>query len=143
MENSAVVHEYWELPSSEYPRGRRITTCSDKVLLYAEDIGFGEQDDSPRELPFFPFCHINVPGRLIPTCVVEQLIPVQREYNRSRSQIIENKNLVGNPMLIYPTGALNEEPTNEPGQILEYNPGAGKPEYLNPPALGVGNLQKY
>lgn len=135
-EDSAVVHEYWELPSAEYPKGRRITTAGSQVLVYEEDIGFGDTDDTPRELPFFPFFHINVPGRLIPTCVVEQLIPPQREYNKSRSQIIENKNLVSNPILLVPNGGLDEEPTNEPGQILYYNPGM-KPEYLDPPMMGV------
>ena len=115
-EHSAVVHEYWELPG-KYPKGRRITTCEDKVLFYSEDIGFG---DGERELPFFPFFHINVPGRIFPTCIVEQLIPIQREYNKSRSQIIENKNLVGNPIMIAPRGSLDEDPTNEPGQFLEY-----------------------
>src|SRR5574344_231116 len=136
LENSAMVHEYWELPTSKYPLGRRITTCGDKVLLYEEDIGFGPDDDSKRELPFFPFMHIKVPGRLMPTCLCEQLIPIQREYNKCRSQIIKNKNLVGNPILIAPRGCLDEEPTNEPGQFIEYNP-IGKPEYLQPPALGA------
>ena len=138
MENSAVVHEYWEKPSSEYPLGRRITTCADKVLLYEEDIGFGAEDDTEREMPFFPFFHIKVPGRLIPTCVAEQLIPIQREYNKSRSQIIENLNLFGNPIMIAARGALDEEPTNAPGQYIEYNPVGGKPEYLEPPEMSEG-----
>ena len=138
LENSAIVHEYWEKPSVDYPLGRRITTCGDKVLLYEEDIGFGASDDSERELPFFPFCHINIPGRLYPTCLVEQLIPLQREYNKSRSQIIENKNLYGNPIMLAPRGSLDEEPTNEPGQFIEYNPmGNGKPEYLLPPMMSA------
>lgn len=138
-ENSAVVHEYWELPSNQYKYGRRITTCGDKVLLYLEDIGFGEADETERELPFFPFFHIKVPGRLVPTCIVEQLIPIQREYNKSRSQIIENKNLVGNPPMLVPIGSLldGEEPNNEPGQIIYYNAGAGKPDYMEPPSMNA------
>lgn len=137
LADSAIVHEYWEMPTSKYPLGRRITTCGDKVLLYEEDIGFGPDDDSPRELPFFPFCHINVPGRLYPTCLVEQLIPIQREYNRSRSQIIEHQNLCANPILFTPKGCLDEEPTNEPGQIVEYNIVGKDPWYLNPPSIGT------
>lgn len=135
-EDSAVIHEYWELPSKDYPKGRRITTCGDTVLFYDEDIGFGDEDDSERELPFFPFFHIKVPGRLIPTCIVEQLIPIQREYNKSRSQIIENKNLFGNPIMMAPRGCLDEEVTNEPGQFIEYNMVGAKPEYLTPPPMG-------
>ena len=137
LTDSAVIHEYWELPTGKHPKGRRITTCGEKVLLYVEDIGFGEQDDSERELPFFPFFHIKVPGRLMPTCLCEQLIPIQREYNKSRSQIIENKNLFGNPILMAPKGCLDEEPTNEPGQYLEYNPVGAAPSYLTPPPMGT------
>ena len=137
LENSAVVHEYWEKPGGEYPFGRRITTCGEHVLLYEEDIGFGAEDDSERELPFFPFMHIKVPGRLYPTCIVEQIVPIQREYNKSRSQIIENKNLVGNPILMAPRGCLDDEPTNEPGQFLEYNIVGAKPEYLQPPTMSA------
>lgn len=138
LDDSAVVHEYWEKPTAKYPKGRRITTCSDKVLMYEEDIGFGAEDDTEREIPFFPFFHIKVPGRLIPTCVVEQLIPIQREYNKTRSQMIENKNLFGNPIMIAPRGALDDEPTNEPGQFIEYNIINGaKPEYLLPPQIGA------
>jgi len=141
LEDSAAIHEYWEKPSGKYPKGRRITTCGDKVLLYDEDIGFGEQDDSERELPFFPFFHIKVPGRLMPTCLCEQLIPIQRELNKSRSQIIENKNLFGNPILMAPKGCLDEEPTNEPGQFIEYNPVGTEPKYLTPPQIGADVYQ--
>ena len=137
LKDSAVIHEYWEAPSGKYPNGRRITTCAEKVLFYDEDIGFGAQDDTERELPFFPFFHIKVPGRLMPTCLCEQLIPIQREYNKSRSQIIENKNLFGNPILIAPRGCLDEEPTNEPGQFIEYNLVGAEPKYLEPPAMGA------
>jgi hypothetical protein len=39
-EHAAIVHEYWELPSSAYPNGRRITTCGKKTrrdLLVTQD----------------------------------------------------------------------------------------------------------
>jgi len=71
----------------------------------------------------------------------EQLIPIQREYNKSRSQIIENKNLFGNPILIAPKGCLDEEPTNEPGQYIEYNQVGAEPKYLPPPAIGTDVYQ--
>lgn len=136
-ENSVIVKEFWELPSTEYPNGRRITVAGGKVLFYDEDIGFGPDDETERELPFFPFFHIQVPGRVMPTCVVEQLIPVQREYNKSRSQIIENKNLMSNPVWLVPKGSLEEDPTNMPGAVYEYNFAMGKPEMLTPPSTGV------
>ena len=136
-DNSAVVNEYWELPGPEYPKGRRITVAGGKVLFYDEDIGFGPNDDTERELPFFPFFNIQVPGRVIPTCVTEQVVPIQREYNKSRSQIIENKNLMSNPMWLVPQGSLDDDPTNMPGGVLEYNAGAGKPEIVTMSSMGA------
>lgn len=141
FDNSAVVHEYWELPSAQYPKGRRITTCSDKVLLYEEDIGFGEQDQTPRELPFFPFVHIQVPGRLIPTSVVEQIIPIQREYNKSRSQIIENKNLMANPQWVVMEGSVDDEITNRPGGVITYKAGYQEPKVVQMPPMGADVYQ--
>lgn len=127
VEDSARVREYWELPSKEYPKGRRVTIASGKLLHFIDDIGFGENDDSERELPLFEFRHIIVPGRFEGRSIVEDLIPVQREYNKSRSQIIEHKNLMGNPPWVTEQNSLIEDITDEPGQNIEYKRGTSAP----------------
>lgn len=137
VENSAMVREYWELPSTKHPLGRRITIASDKVLLYEEDIGFGENDKSERELPLFPFIHIIVPGRVHGMSVIENLIPIQREYNKSRSQVIEAKNLMANPQWLVPNNCLVSDITEEPGGEIFYNPSIGKPEKTQPGNIGI------
>lgn len=138
-ENMAIVKEYWEMPTSKHPKGQRITISNGVLLFHEEDIGFGEEDNTERELPFKPFFHIVVPGRLYPTNVTEQCIPVQREYNKSRSQIIKNNELMANPIWLVPKGSL--EPgvgiTTKSGQVIEYNHGIGKPEMAQPAQLSA------
>jgi len=135
--NCAIVREYWEAPSHEYPKGRRITTAGGMELYYEEDIGFGEEDNTDREIPIFPLIHIPVPGKIIGTSVTEQLIPIQREYNKSRSQIIENKNLMANPVWVAQTGSVvDDEISTGPGSIVWYNQGFNAPEMRQPASLG-------
>jgi hypothetical protein len=135
--NSAMVKEYWERPSKEYPKGRRITIAGGVELFYEEDIGFGEEDITDRDIPIFPLIHIPVPGKIIGTSVTEQLIPVQREYNKSRSQIIENKNLMANPKWAAEFGGIIDDEINSaPGTVIWYRPGFQPPIMLQPASLG-------
>lgn len=135
--NSANVIEYWELPSKQHKNGQRITICKDKVLYYLEDIGFGKEDDTERQLPLFPYIHINVPGRVIGMSTVEQLIPVQREYNKSRSQIIQHKNLMCNPKWLVEENSINTDITDMPGEIVEYKKGFSAPIMSQTSPIGV------
>jgi hypothetical protein len=138
MANAAIVKEYWEKPSSKYPNGRRITIANGKKLFYEEDIGFGPEDDTDRELPFHPFVHIDVPGKIEGTCVVEQSIPIQREYNKSRSQVIEYKNLMGSPIWTAQENSLvNGEPVNAPDYVCIYKAGMKKPQMETPPSMAA------
>lgn len=86
-------------------------------------------------LPFIPRGHTKS-GLFYDTSFVEQIIPLQREYNRSRSQIVENKNLTSRPQWAIPLGAVNRsELTTEPGAVISYSPGFSPPEPIKPPQL--------
>jgi hypothetical protein len=138
MSNAAIVKELWIMPSFQYPLGRRITVANGKKLFYEEDIGFGPEDDTDRELPFHPFVHIDVPGKVEGTCVVEQSLPVQREYNKSRSQVIEHKNLMGSPIWTAQENSLiNGEPVNKPDYVCIYKAGSKKPSMEQPPSMAA------
>lgn len=137
IDNSVQVKEYWEKPCTKYPKGRRITLANGVLLYYEEDIGFGRKDDDDRELPFFPFHHINIPGRVYGQSMIEHLIPIQREYNKSRSQIIKNKNLIANPQWLVEDGAVVEEITNSPGGIINYRKGFSPPILSQPASIGA------
>jgi len=73
---------------------------------------------------------------LYPMSDVEQLIPLQRELNRTRSQIVEHKNLMCKPKFLVPKQAQIAKTafTSEPGEIIEYTY-PYRPEVLIPPSL--------
>lgn len=132
VKNMVRVKEYWERPSFKYPKGRRATFTSNGVLLfYSEDIGFGENDDTERELPFFPFKFIDIPGLVEGQSAVDDLRPLQREYNIARSQLINNKNMLGSPRWLVEEDSLtNDEISNDPNAIIEYKRSSNAPRQI-------------
>ena len=136
--DSVIVSEYWEKPTTKYPKGRRITIANGVLLFFKDDISQAiEDDDSERELPYFPFTHINVPGRVAGQSIIENLIPVQRERNKSRSQIIKNGNLVSNPAWLCEEGALINDIEGDAGEIIEYAEGKQAPILSQPKSMGM------
>lgn len=136
--NSVIVKEYWEKPSSIYPKGRRITVANGVLLFESDDIGFGNEDKTERELPFFPFIHIVIPGRVAGQSIIENLIPVQRERNKSRSQIIKNKDLLGSPPWVAEEDSLINEIEGEAGEIVYYSADAKNPPRMEqPPSMSA------
>ena len=132
QENVRVVYYGYFLPGEKYPNGRFVVFTKDpSIVLY----------DAPwpypfDELPLVKFPGMRVPGQLWDSSVVEQAIPLQKELNRTLSQMIEYKNLTLKPQMLAPVGSLRQRITDEPGAIFEYNPVAGKvPESIPLPGL--------
>ena len=131
-ENVREIFYGYFLPSAKYPEGRFVVFTKDpSIILY----------DSPwpfpfMELPLVKFPGLRIPGQLWDTSVVEQAVPLQKELNRTLSQIVEYKNLTLKPQMLAPVGSLRQRITDEPGAIFEYNPVAGKvPESIPLPGL--------
>lgn len=85
----------------------------------------------PYQHSRFPFTKIDYisTGRHYGEGMVTDLIPLQREYNRTRGQIIEAKNRMAKPQIMAPRGSI--EPamiTTEPGQVILYTPGFTPPQ---------------
>jgi hypothetical protein len=86
-------------------------------------------------LPFVPRGHTKS-GRFYDSSFVDQLISLQREYNRSRSQVVENKNLTSRPQWAVPLGSVDRaDLTTEPGAVIFYSPGFASPEPIKTPQL--------
>lgn len=131
-ENVRQVFYGYFLPTPERPEGRVVMFTKDpSIILY----------DAPwpypfMELPLVKFPGMRVPGQLWDSSVVEQAVPLQKELNRTLSQLIEYKNLTLKPQMLAPVGSLRQRMTDEPGAIFEYNPVAGKvPEAMPIPGL--------
>lgn len=94
-------------------------------------------DFTDSEFPFshgkYPYSKIDhVPaGRFYGTSVIDDLIPLQKEYNRTRSQIIESKNRTANPQMVYVKGSIDpNKVTSEPGLQIPVSPGMERPRYM-------------
>ena len=140
------AHEIWVKPCKNYPYGGMIV-IADNQLVYAyspvEDVtntrnekGFSNTT-FPYEHGEFPFAkQEHIPsGGYYTTSVVDDLIPLQMEYNRTRSQLVEAKNRMGKPGYTYIKGALDPtKMTSKPGILIPINPGFEPPRLLeNPP----------
>lgn len=136
--NLVQVKEMWIKPCRRYPEGAVITWASGK-LLYVHDVW----PYSHNEFPFTKFDHIPT-GRFYGGSVVDDLIPLQKEYNRSRSQVIEAKNRTSKPQLLVSRGSINpNKVTSEPGLMIEYTPGFPAPTPLQPVGLPNYVIQEF
>lgn len=131
-ENVREVFYGYFLPGPKYPDGRFVVfTKNPSIILY----------DAPwpypfEELPLVKFPGVRVPGQLWDASIVEQAIPLQKELNRTLSQMIEYKNMTLKPQMLAPVGSLRQRITDEPGAIFEYNPVAGQvPQSIPLPGL--------
>lgn len=104
------------------PDGGVVTIADNKVLSwYPGMYGHGQ----------YPFSHIRhiETGKFYGDSTITSLIPLQREYNRTRGQIIEAKNRMAKPQLAAEIGSIDpNKVTSEPGQIILYRPGFNPPQ---------------
>lgn len=127
------VHEMWIKQNEHFPEGGRLVWAQDEILYMDEEW--------PLPYSQYPFTHLtHIPtGRFYADSVVPDLIPLQKEYNRTKSQIIEAKNLMSKPQLTAMRGSIDpRKMTSEPGLIVFYRPG-----YEPPAPIPLQNLPDY
>lgn len=134
-EEGAVVHEYWERPSAKHPDGQLVVIAG-KVELFA-----GDNPYRHRRIPLIKVDDINLPGRFFGMSSYENGIPIQKNYNRARSQEVENRTLTGRPKLLVPKNCGMQQTSfdAEAGEKIEYRPGprGEKPELIVPPSTAA------
>jgi hypothetical protein len=136
------VYEYWCRPNSDHPNGRRAAWAQKQML---------EENDHPFDaLPYVMLTGIQIPGRLWPTCIAEQLRGPQTELNKVKSQIAENRNRVGNPTILASKQAVQDpdrftDSMTIPGGIYFFDDIGSPntvPTYLQAPPLPEYVLQE-
>jgi hypothetical protein len=124
------VFELWAKPCSEYPEGMMVAWCNDVILTYYEEWPY-----SHKEYPFTRLQQLET-GRFYGESIIVDLIPLQQEYNRTRSQIIEDKNRMARPMLLVQQGSINANAVRGiPGEMIMYKPGTQPPVPLQMPNI--------
>lgn len=133
--NQTTILEIWVKPGylPELPKGGMFTLVGSKIVQ-----GF---DHWPYDHGQYPFTKIDsVPtGKFYTASVVEDLIPLQKELNRSRGQLIEAKNRMAKPQLAAEEGSIDPKKiTTEPGQVILYKTG-----FTPPQPIPLQNIPSY
>lgn len=85
-------------------------------------------------------------GKFYDSSFITTIIPLQREYNRTRSQLIENKNITARPQWAIQAGSMDvRQLTTEPGAVLQFAPGATPPkpvEMQGMPAYVMDHIER-
>ena len=131
--DSALVMEVWVKPNAHrlLPKGGMFTMVDDIIVAH-------HADGIPYSHGEFPFAkHENVQsGTYYTTSAIEDLIPIQRELNRNRSQLVEARNKMGNSGYFYAEGSLNPKQwSNKPGILIPVKPGMPMPTQIQPPEV--------
>ncbi len=126
-QTDVLILEVWVKPGAvpQFPNGAMFTIVGDTLVQGT--------DGWPYEHYCYPFAKIDhIPtGKFYGVSSITDLIPLQREYNRTRGQIIEAKNRMAKPMLMAERGAIDpSQITSEPGQVVLYESGFAPPTAL-------------
>lgn len=125
--DGVTVFEVWIKPGSVsmFPDGAMFTVAGGQLLQAYQGWPYAH-----KQYPFIKLSHIPK-GQFYSESTITDLISVQREYNRTRAQIIEAKNRMSKPQLIAPVGSVDASKiTTEPGQVIFYKAGFTPPQPL-------------
>lgn len=88
------------------------------------------------DIPLVKFPGYERPNSPLDEPITTQVRPLQKELNRSISQIIQHKDLTLKPQMIAPVNSLRERITDEPGAVFQFNPVGGmEPKWRDMPGL--------
>jgi hypothetical protein len=137
--DSVLCLEYWMKPGSHprFPKGGMFVIIGSNIIVQSEEYPYKH-----GQFPFYKIDYVQS-GKYYADSTITDLIPLQREYNRTHSQIIEAKNLMAKPRLVAPRGSINPRAiTTEPGQVIMYTPGFDKPSELTMQSLPTHVFQE-
>lgn len=126
-----LVREFFQKPSFDFPNGRYIIDGNGVILEEPKD------NPTPKgKLPFIWCRDALVPGRLAGQCNVDNLLSMQRSYNRFVSKKEEHIVLTANAKILeHATNELNTSSfTTEIGEIVKWH-GMQAPSYMVPPPM--------
>jgi len=139
--NSAIVVERYERPSSAYPNGR-LTIVAGEKLVFDGDLPYFNGNDGERDFPFIKQVSLSQPGCFWGTSVIERLIPVQRAYNAVKNRKHEFINRLSLGVLSVEDGSVDLDNLEDeglcPGKVLVYRQGSSEPKYLQGESIPNG-----
>lgn len=124
--DAVLVIEMWAKPNGcpYLPKGGLVTIVDNEIVQFAEN-------GIPYSHKSYPFAHAySIPtGKFYRRSVIKSLIPLQRELNRTRSQIVHAKNLMAKPQMMYAEGSTDPKKiTARAGIWIPIRPGFPMPQ---------------
>lgn len=123
-EKKLLILECWIKPgvNKDFPHGALFTVIGDNIVQAIEQWPY-----SHDSYPFAKLDHIES-GKFYTDSTIVDLVPLQKELNRTRGQISESKNLLAKGKILAEKGSIiPQQITSEPGQVIEYAQGYNPP----------------
>lgn len=131
--NHAIVIEKYVSPTDDYPNGRLIIVCQDK-LLFNGDLPYINSSGNKRGFPFIRQVSIENAGCFWGTSVIDRIIPIQRAYNAVKNRKHEYLNRISMGVMTVEDGSVDTENLEEeglsPGKVLIYRQGSNPPKMM-------------
>lgn len=126
---------FWLPPGEDLKHGYHCVIAGGMVLPDAK----GPIPYNHRQIPLVHLTAEKTPGKVLGFSAAEQTIPQMREYQRTRSQMIEIRNLMAKPKWLVPKMAHISKSalTSEPGEIVEYS------GTLAPEQAAISNIPRF
>lgn len=131
--NSCLIIEAWIKPGNSrlLPKGGRVVVIDEEIVDISEE-------GLPYDHGQYPFTKIGAvqTGTFYFASVIEDLIPIQREINRTRSQLIEARNSMAKPGVFYRSNSIDPDKwTSATAQLIEVKPGMEFPQPIPLPNI--------
>jgi hypothetical protein len=125
--DSVLIIEAFIKPGghADFPNGGQVTIVGKELVLYNPFLPYDH-----GQYPFTHFPHIPS-GKFYGTSVLDDLNPLQKEYNRTRSQIVEAKNKAIRGQMAYVDGSIDPSKwTATAGELIPVKQGFEMPVAL-------------
>jgi len=136
--NLVLVTEYFEAPTPQFMKGRYSVLVGDVLVKEQDELPYGFHDLA-NPYPCVEFIDQPSPNQFWSTTLVEQLIPLQREYNLSRSKLAEHIRMCVHPkIIVWKQNRMSKSAWNsEAGEIIELiaAPGIPPPQVIQPASI--------
>lgn len=133
VQKVAQIHQMWVKPGHpKFPNGLHLTFNKDLIIENEEYV------PSHEGLPVHIMGHIPFPITQYSMSILQQLKGPVLELSKTESQMMENRNLMANPIWLIPKQLqITKEIQNKPGARIEYNymPNIPEPKPVAMPSM--------
>ena len=121
----SLTKTFWMKPNYQYKQGLMIVVVDNHVAAASTF----PNDYGRNVYPIVRFVEKEDGFHFFPQATIERLIPVQKAFNKLRSQKLKNCALMANGkwMLAKGSGVSDESLTDEEGEVVEYNSAVPEP----------------